>query len=1060
MNFNLSASSSFGATNDSTEFRYVHSCDLSETWVQVKIGTLEGSALPRLNYEHLLEDPLMKFCGRNQDIYPDLMIEAVIVDGTPPAFGGSEADLSNRTTELHLPVTTSYKHFTKRWEWNEWIKLPLKYSDLPRSAQLCLTVFDCGGSKNKGGKSNLRTAIGGTTISLFGKKGVLRQGQMDLRVWAETGADRSNPTTTPGKTSLIRSTSGEQLNQNPAFYHLSKLTKKYRSGKIQPVEWLDGLSFAEIEKVNSKEKERSNLLFLMVEFPEFRLKGDLHSVVYYEKENDTRNVSVGGGLPPVSGGVIQEYTLHNIFPPQSDIILLPDSEIEEENLVEAKHHRLARSARAVDTELKPDTAAVRNRLNEIAEYLPTRNLIAEEQDLVWRYRFYLASNKRALTKFVKCINWLVAREADQALDHIIRKWVPMDVYDALELLGPSFRHPGLRQYAVNRLSQATDSDLQLFLLQLVQALKYEPQEHQHCTSDIFHNARDTKAPKANSNTSTGTGEVSMEATICEELSALSIIENEETSSARPPTSNRKQNRKTMLPQHSMASSPRLQNSSYSTIPESSRGGLAQFLIGRACRNDVIANYFYWYLVIECEEYCNSRGNNTGDQEGENTGEDMPSMQSQDQMNAKELNKNTVPSSGTLSKEERVHNMYVKVLQKFRNALKNGPPEWQERLQFLVHQTKLVNKVVELMKFVKRDFGTRQKKTDRLVALLQDTESYICPNVDGVGRKQKVALIADQISNSSSKPNFKFNFVHFDPALKHPLDPNVVVKGIIPEESMLFKSSLTPARLTFLRDDNKKYVTIFKSGDDLRQDQLILQIITLMDRILKQENLDLKLTPYRVLATSSSHGFVQYIESTSVADILSTEGSIQNFFRKWNSSEAAPYGIHPEVMDTYVKSCAGYCVVTYLLGVGDRHFDNLLLTKSGKLFHIDFGYILGRDPKIMAPPMKLSKEMIEGFGGMQSDQYQEFRRECYTAFLSLRRYANLILNLFSLMVDASVPDIALEPEHTVRKVQENFRLDYSDEEAIRYMQELIDTSASAVFAAVLERVHKWAQNLRS
>ena len=140
-----------------------------------------------------------------------------------------------------------------------------------------------------------------------------------------------------------------------------------------------------------------------------------------------------------------------------------------------------------------------------------------------------------------------------------------------------------------------------------------------------------------------------------------------------------------------------------------------------------------------------------------------------------------------------------------------------------------------------------------------------------------------------------------------------------------------------------------------------------------------------------------------------------------------------------QSCAGYCVITYLLGVGDRHLDNLLLTKAGVLFHIDFGYILGRDPKpLPPPPMRLSREMVEAMGGsdvasgrlrssqttfisttfvpgMTSVHYQEFRKHCYTAFLHLRRHANLILNLFSLMTDATVPDIALEPDKTVKKV---------------------------------------------
>jgi hypothetical protein len=70
---------------------------------------------------------------------------------------------------------------------------------------------------------------------------------------------------------------------------------------------------------------------------------------------------------------------------------------------------------------------------------------------------------------------------------------------------------------------------------------------------------------------------------------------------------------------------------------------------------------------------------------------------------------------------------------------------------------------------------------------------------------------------------------------------------------LFKSQLMPACLTFSTVSGQEYVAIFKHGDDLRQDQLILQMISLMDRLLRRENLDLKLTPYRVLATSSRHG---------------------------------------------------------------------------------------------------------------------------------------------------------------------------------------------------------------
>lgn len=855
------------SSNLSNTFNYVYSYSL-ETNVQIKIGTLEGIK-HKIDYEKILSDPMKKFSGLYQKPISDLVVYCQVYSDSKP---------------LSLPVSTSYKHFTNRWSWNEWVVLPIQFSDLPRNALLTLTVYDCAGPTNI-------TAVGGTSISLFGKHGVFRQGMIDLRVWPDREAD-GNASSTPGKC----------LSDTNRMQSLAKLAKQHRNGNMPEVDWLDRLTFREIELINEKEKKTSNYPYLMIEFPEIISNNIVYSVVHYEQDGD-------------------EIYPFRVNP---DIVTVPDAEVMQENLVESKHHKLARSLRSgiSDKDAKP-TATIRDMLNTIVGYPPTTVLTTEEQDLIWKYRFYLSNQKKALTKFLECVNWKLHGEAKQALD-MMYQWAPMDVDDSLRLLSPAFKHSSVRKYAVERLQQATDEDLLLYLLQLVQALKYENFENLEMVSGIsLKDSSDSNIP-----------------------STVNIFET-----CQPEDMN-----------------------------------LARFLIHRASKNFSLANYFYWYLMIECED-----------------------------------------QDSTIKQDIRVHDMYSNVMKTFLMTLQNGNGECQRINTMLTRQKNFIEHLVVIIKTVAKESGNRKKKIEKLQALLAETDT-------------------------------KFSFTAFEP-LPLPLDPSIYITGIIPEKAVLFKSALMPSRLTFMVQDNKEYVAIFKHGDDLRQDQLILQIITLMDKLLRSENLDLKVTPYRVLATSTRHGFVQFVNSLPVAEILATEGSIQNYFRKNHSNENAPYGISPDIMENYIKSCAGYCVITYLLGVGDRHFDNLLLTSTGKLFHIDFGYILGRDPKPLPPPMKLSKEMVEAMGGVNSEHYHEFRKLCYTAFLHLRRHANLILNLFSLMVDASVPDIALEPDKTVNKVQDKFRLDLGDEEAVHYFQNLLDMSVTAVMAVLVEQLHKFAQYWR-
>ncbi|KAL8780767.1 MAG: hypothetical protein Q9213_006314 [Squamulea squamosa] len=913
------------------EYSFVKSTDVDLS-VHVRIASLDGPYHPP-PLSTLLKRPDLRFIGSNTSPHSDLYVTVQLWADSKP---------------WTVPVQTAYKSFKNARVWNEWLELPISISTLPHSSQLAITVWDVSPTGGPGAKGHA-IPFGGTTIPIFDKDGILQRGQQRCCIYRHKQANPYSSTTTPSSPppKRSRSQSGRIASHTPTadeieLERLEKLFKKHELGEIPRVDWLDQMVFRAVEKKRQEVEASAKLAVkasqnlngkkdiqqsseeqndgdgseddgskhtLIIEFQRFDFP-----VVYTDFEYTPTQISIMPQQPTATGNVNLKPPPEVQFGPgingledglEGDDVNAPpliriyDPEVGQlDNPAESKHRRLARSNRSgnLDRDLKPNTKA-RDELNTIMSYGPTQELKSSEIDLVWKFRHHLTKDKRALTKFVKSVNWRDPNESRQGVQ-ILPKWTEIDVDDALELLGPTLDHPAVRAYAVDRLRESDDDELLLYLLQLVQALKFEKISPEDTTQD---------------------------------------------------------------------------------------SSLAKFLISRATKNLMLGNYLHWYLMVECED-----------------------------------------RSPEQSKDHR--KLFAKVEFDFMSELMQVP-DGPERRKTLLRQGELITVLSKISKDVRFSREDRPRKAQRLKKMLADPKNEL---------------------------------TNFDLPLPLPLDPSISVVGVYPEDAMVFKSSLFPLLINFKTSEGKKYPIIFKTGDDLRQDQLVIQIISLMDRLLRKENLDLKLTPYRILATSPTAGAVQFIPSISLAAAWAKhKGSILAYLRTNNPDATAELGVRPAAMDTYVKSCAGYCVITYLLGVGDRHLDNLLLTPDGHFFHIDFGYLLGRDPKPFAPAMKLCREMIEGMGGPSSKLFTKtFKQYCHTAFTTLRKQSNLILNLFALMVDANIQDIRLEPDKAVLKVRERFALGVSEEEAIRGFDAVVSESVGSVGAVVIDRIHDLMQGLRA
>ena len=162
-----------------------------------------------------------------------------------------------------------------------------------------------------------------------------------------------------------------------------------------------------------------------------------------------------------------------------------------------------------------------------------------------------------------------------------------------------------------------------------------------------------------------------------------------------------------------------------------------------------------------------------------------------------------------------------------------------------------NEIIEIFGLIKNKFIEEINKYPNIKLIIDNEIQF----------KEELVKISSKLNNIGKVDNKKKELrrlidndeKNIMQEMEHylPIDPRLKIKGTITSECSVFKSAKCPVKYTFkvtedtkmnnILEDKDHFNIMFKYGDDLRQDQLILQMINYMDSLLKKVHLDYEFT---------------------------------------------------------------------------------------------------------------------------------------------------------------------------------------------------------------------------
>lgn len=250
---------------------------------------------------------------------------------------------------------------------------------------------------------------------------------------------------------------------------------------------------------------------------------------------------------------------------------------------------------------------------------------------------------------------------------------------------------------------------------------------------------------------------------------------------------------------------------------------------------------------------------------------------------------------------------------------------------------------------------------------------------------------------------------------------------------IFNSLQQPRQISLALHNGKKVHILCKAGDDLRKDSRCIEFLNLLNRILRRNSQSnarfFEIQTFLVLPLEKLGGIIEMVPNCeSVKNIIEplyrerkkdfqmhdqmpkrgreyTPNELHDLFKSVVLPKTTPPALPTWFLRRFAEPTSWYMARLafirttavnsmggYIIGLGDRHLDNMLIDKcNGRVIHVDFNLLFHQGETLPCPevvPFRLTHNIVAAFGSMGTEG--NFRKVCEITMRVMRKEKDALL----------------------------------------------------------------------